>query len=401
MLRHYLDLPRTIHILCLGTFINRAGTFVMMFLTFYLQERLQLGGLFATQAIGVFGLGTLMSSIVGGQLADTIGRKTVMLIALMGGASVLMVFGRITQPWMILAALWLFSFLSDMYRPAVQAMISDVVSEEQRPHAFGLMYMAINLGAAVAPLVGSTLATVAFQYLFWGDAATSAVYAVIIATCVSESLRKKPRTSGQETGAAASVWFAYRRVLGDGVFIRFCVGTFLLSCVYMQAMSTLPLYMNSLGFGPKIYGRSIALNGLLVVLLQIPMTHWIRKFPRRRMLMGAAIMTGAGFGLSGLADTQLAFALTVVVWTLGELMQSPLVPSVVSDLAPSDLRARYFGLLTMCFSGGNLIAAPIGGWVLVSLGGMWLWSGCVVVGLLSAALFGTVRIRSANPASPI
>jgi MFS family permease len=396
VLRNYLDLPRTIHILCVGTFINRAGTFVMMFLTFYLQERLQLGGLFATQAIGVFGLGTLLASIVGGQLADTIGRKTVMLVALLGGAGVLMVFGRITQPCWILAALWLFSFLSEMYRPAAQAMISDVVSEEQRPHAYGLMYIAINLGAAVAPLVGGSLATVAFEYLFWGDAATSAVYAIIIATSVSESLRKKPRESDANISAAASACAAYQRVLGDGVFMRFCLGTFLLSCVFMQAMSTLPLFMKSLGFGPDVYGRSIALNGLLVVLLQIPMTHWIRRFPRQRMLMAAAVTTGVGFGLSGVADTQLTFALTVVIWTLGELMQSPLVPSVVSDLAPHDLRARYFGLLTMCFSGGNLIAAPIGGWVLTQKGPAWLWGGCVAVGLLSAALFATVQVRPAS-----
>lgn len=393
MLRNYLDLPRTIHILCLGTLLNRAGTFVMMFITFYLQERMHLGGLFATQAIGVFGLGTLMASIVGGQLADTVGRKTVMLVALLGGASVLMVFGRITDPWMILAALWLFSFLSEMYRPAVQAMISDVVSEEQRPHAYGLMYIAINLGAAIAPLIGGLLATAAFEYLFWGDAATSAGYAIIIAVSVSESLRKQPRDAGAKTGLSAA-GSAYRRVFSDGVYLRFCVGTFLLSCVFMQAMSTLPLFMKGLGFGPDVYGRTIALNGLLVVLLQIPMTHWIRRFPRQRMLMAAATTTGIGFGLSGLADTQLTFALTVVIWTLGELMQSPLVPSVVSDLAPHDLRARYFGLLTMCFSGGNLIAAPIGGWVLTAKGPAWLWGGCVAVGFLSATLYATVQVRS-------
>jgi len=398
MLRQYLDLPRTIHILCLGTFINRAGSFVVLFLTFYLQERLQLGGLFATQAIGVFGLGTLLASLVGGHLADTIGRKAVMIAALLGGASVLVVFPRITQPWLILAAVLLFAFLADMYRPAASAMISDTVDAERRPHAYTLMYMAINLGAGVAPLVGGMLATRAFDYLFWGDAATSTVYAIIIALCVPESLAGKTDSAELAT-VRESAWVAYRRVFRDRTYIRFCLGTLFLSCAYMQAMSTLPLYMKSLSLGPDVYGKCVAINGLMIVVLQVPMTHLIGKFPRRLVIMLAAATVGIGFGLTGLAGTPSAFALTVVVWTLGELMNAPLVPSIVSDLAPVDLRARYFGLLTMCFSGGNLIAAPIGGWVLVRFGPGWLWGGCVGVGLCSAALYATVRVRAASNAA--
>lgn len=395
MFRQYLDLPRTIHILCLGTFINRAGSFVVLFLTFYLQERLQLGGLFATQAIGVFGLGTLLASLVGGQLADTVGRKAVMIAALLGGAAVLAVFPRIENPWLILAAVLLFAFLADMYRPAVSAMMSDLVDAERRPHAFGLMYMAINLGAGVAPLVGGTLATRAFDYVFWGDAATSAVYAVIIALSVPESLaRKKDRA--ESATVRESAWVSYRRVFRDRTYVRFCLGTLFLSCAYMQAMSTLPLYMKSLSLGPDVYGKCVAINGLMIVVLQVPMTHLIAKFPRRPVIMLAAVTVGIGFGLTGLAETPVTLALTVVVWTLGELMNAPLVPSIVSDLAPPDLRARYFGLLTMCFSGGNLIAAPIGGWVLVRLGPGWLWGGCVGVGLCSAALYATVRGRTAS-----
>ncbi|MFH1108442.1 MAG: MFS transporter [Planctomycetota bacterium] len=403
MLRQFLDLPRAVHVLCLGTFINRAGAFVVLFLTFYLQEELQLGGIFATQAIGFFGLGTFLAALIGGQLADTIGRKTVMLISLLGGASILLAFGHIRYPPLILAATALFAFLMDMYRPAVSAMISDIVSVEQRPHAFGLMYIAINLGAAVAPLVGGLLATRAFAWLFWGDAATSAAYAGIIALCVRETLVREPRggidSANSAKGPFHSAVHAYGRMLHDGPYVRFCLGTLFLSFVYMQSISTFPLYLKSLSLGPEVYGRAISLNGLLVVLLQVPMTHLVTKFNRVRMIVFAALTTGLGFGLNGLAATPLAFSLTVVVWTIGELMQSPLVPSIVSDLAPADLRARYFGLLTMCYSGGNLIAGPLGGWVLVRFGGGWLWGGCVGIGLLSAALYASVRVRAPTPAT--
>jgi MFS family permease len=393
MLREYLALPRTVHILCLGTLINRAGSFVILFLTFYLQERLQLGGLFATQAIGVFGLGTLLAAIVGGQLADTIGRRTVILLSLLGSGGVLLFFAKLSNPWAILAFTLVFAFLVDMYRPAVSAMISDVVELERRPHAYGLMYIAINVGAAIAPLVGGLLATQAFEYLFWGDAATSVAYAVIIAIFVPETLGRSREAAAatDETSNPQSASAAYGYIIRDATFVRFCFGTLFLSFIYMQAMSTFPLYLRELSFGPEVYGKIIALNGLLVVLFQVPMTHLVNRFNRAKVIVLAALVTGIGFGLNGLASTPTVFAVIVVVWTAGELMQSPLVPSIVSDLAPPALRARYFGLLSMCYSGGNLIAAPLGGWVLVRFGGAWLWTGCVLTGMLSAGFYLTTR----------
>ncbi len=395
MLAEYLSLPRTVHILCLGTLINRAGTFVMLFLAIYLQERLQLGGLFATRAIGVFGLGTLLAALVGGHLADTIGRKTVILLSLFGGASVLTVFGSIRNPTAILGAVLLFAFLAEMYRPAVSAMISDVVEVERRPHAYGLMYIAINVGAAIAPFVGGMLATHAFEYLFWGDAATSAAYALIIALSVPETLRRPTRDSNQphDAEAAPSARAALRHILGDAVFIRFCLGTLFLSFVFMQSMSTFPLYLGHLSIGPDVYGRIIAVNGLLVVLFQVPMTHLVSQFNRANVIVLAALVTGIGFGLNGLASTPTVFAVIVVVWTAGELMQAPLVPTIVSDLSPPALRARYFGLVSMCFSGGNLIAAPIGGWVLVRYGSNWLWGGCILTALCSAVFYLSIHRR--------
>jgi len=390
MLHSYLALPRAVHILCLGTLINRAGSFVILFLTFYLQEQRSLAPIFAAQAIGCFGLGTLLAALVGGQLADTVGRKTVILISLWGGAAVLIAYGQIRVPVLILGATTLFAFLADMYRPAVSAMISDIVPVDQRPHAFGLMYIAINLGAAIAPLVGGLLAAHRFEYLFWGDAATSAAYAVIVAVSIQETLRRIPR--GDAPAPSHFAWAAFGRMLRDGVYVRFCLGTLLISFVYMQCMSTFPMFLKGLGFGPEVYGRCIAVNGAMIVLLQIPMTQLVARFDRRRVIVVAALVTGVGFGCTGVVSTPGAFALTIVVWTLGELMQSPLVPSIVSDLAPPDLRARYFGLLSMCFSGGTLIAAPLGGWVLVKFGGSWLWGGCVGVALCSAALYATVRV---------
>ncbi len=180
MLKQYLTLPRAIHILCVGAFINRAGAFLAPFLTLYLQKKLDLGTEFATQAMGIYGVGAMAAFAVGGHLADRLGRRTVMLISLLGSGSILMVFGRLSSPWAILAALLLFALVAEMYRPAASAMIADLVAPDRRPEAFGLMYVSINLGFAVAASVGGVLARYSFRLLFWGDALTAFVYAGII-----------------------------------------------------------------------------------------------------------------------------------------------------------------------------------------------------------------------------
>ena len=82
MLREYHELPLPVHVLCLGLFINRAGSFVVVFLSIYVSEQLGYGKVFASQCIGAFGLGSILAAFIGGQLADQVGRKAVMVFAL-------------------------------------------------------------------------------------------------------------------------------------------------------------------------------------------------------------------------------------------------------------------------------------------------------------------------------
>ena len=86
MWKQYLELPRPIHILCLGSFINRAGSFFVIFLTIYISDRLGFGISFAAWCMGVFGAGAIVSSLLGGHLADRYGRRVVMIVSLFGGA---------------------------------------------------------------------------------------------------------------------------------------------------------------------------------------------------------------------------------------------------------------------------------------------------------------------------
>lgn len=409
MLRPYIELPRAVHVLCLGTFINRAGTLLLPFLTLYLTRELGFGVKFASLGMGAIGAGSIIGALLGGYLADRFGRRVVMLASLFGSAAVLMFFGRLRSPHAIIAGLVLFASVADMYRPAASAMIGDLVPSAQRPYAFGLMYFTINLGFPIGTVVGGMLAEHWFQSLFWADAATTAIYAGIILLFVRETLPKSPRAGSapddgeplsahaDDATGAADIRAAVRRILRDTPFLVFCLASLLLGLTYMQSFSTLPIFMQSQGIGMELYGRLIAINGVMIVLIQIPLTAWMRKYNRVVFVCLAAVVTGIGFGATALCETPLFFAVSIMIWTLGEIMVAPFSHSIVSDLAPRELRGRYMGVFTMCFASANMIGAPLGGIALDAGGGTLLWGSTLALCLVAALLILSIRRHLAAP----
>ena len=401
--KQYAQLPRAVHVLCLGTLINRAGTFLVVFLTLYLKEQLELGIEFATGCMGAFGLGSMAAGLVGGHLADAIGRRVIMLVALFGGAAILLVFSVLTAPWAIMLATVVFAFVAEMYRPAASAMIADLVEPDRRPQAFGLMYVAINLGFSVAPIVGGLLIEhLTFKWLFWGDAVTAACYGVIVLLFIRETLPgRRPQPASPAEANAAAETLGWRRaaaaVFSDTTFLVFCLATFFIAMVFMQSMSTFPLYLSQRGIDAPTYGRIIAVNGIMIAIFQLPFTALISRFNRATMICLAAVFNAIGFGLIGVVDGVWWFVGTVVVWTAGEMMAAPVAPTIVSDLAPTHLRARYMGVFTMSFSGANMIGAPLGGMVLARCGGAYVWACAFALALVAALLYLTIHRRIGPP----
>lgn len=399
MLKSYLEFPRAVYLLCLGSFINRAGTFLLPFLTFYLVDELGLSVSFATMAMGVYGAGSIAGALLGGHLADRIGRRPVMLISLLGGAVVLRFFGLLGNPASILPGVFVFTVMAEMYRPAASAMIADLVGAQRRTHAFGLMYVAINLGFAVGALVGGWLATVWYTWLFWGDALTAGLYALILILFIGETRPTQPSPADPSVPNPDTqfprpppVRFV-RQVLADRTFVVFCVAALLCGLVYLQGMSTFPLYLNSLGFGPDTYGRLISVNGWLIVLFQLPITSFITRYHRGTVVACAALILAFGFGAKAFSQTAWQFQAAVVIWTVSEMMQAPLMSAIVTDLAPAHLRARYLGVFSMVFSSANMLGAPLGGMMLQRWGGRLLWLVTCCLALAAAGLFVLLRPR--------
>lgn len=392
----YTSLPRPVLMLCLGSFINRAGSFLVPFLAIYVTEELGYTKTFAGYCFAAFGLGAIVAAICGGQLADRIGRRPVMLTALFGAAGILIVLSFVSSKPALLAAIFCFSLIADMYRPAASAMMGDLVDSETRPIAFGLMYVAFNLGFGVAAGVGGFLLAYSPTLLFWGDAFTTASYGLIIAFFIAETLPEevKAKNASPTVEGETPEWrTAIKRMLADTNFVLFAAATFLSGVVFMQGFSTLPLYMSENNLDRETIGLLLSTNGWLIVFLQLPVTTWLSKRDHLTAIIAGELLIGLGFGLTMLASTWVFFLGTILIWTFGEIVQATFKHALVAELAPVDLRARYMGVFSLCFATAMTIGIPVASRVMEHFGSVVLWSSCVGLALMASILFKVIQIR--------
>jgi MFS family permease len=381
-------LPRTFWFLWAGTLINRLGAFVVIFLAIYLTGERGFSQSQAGLVIGLYGAGGAIGTMTGGVLADRWGRRPTMLTAQFGAAALMLCLGLAHAYWEIVVAAFLLGIFAEGVRPAFSAMMVDVVPDRDRVRAFSLTYWAINLGFACAAVGAGLAAQVDYLLLFVVDAGTTLITALISLVFVAET--RPVRAVATRAAAGIGTVFADRAFMG---FVVLNLGAVI---VIFQHMSSLPIAMSADGLGPATFGWVIAVNGVMIVAGQLFIPRLIDGRNRNHVLALATLIIGVGFGLVALAGSAWFFALTVVIWTLGEMLQSPSNSALIAELSPSALRGRYQGVNSLSWSVGAAVAPIAGGFVQEHLGDATLWLGCFVVAALVAGgqlLSGPARER--------
>jgi MFS family permease len=249
------------------------------------------------------------------------------------------------------------------------------VSTELRPKAFGYLYWAINLGFAFAPALAGLIARFDYFLLFVGDAATTFVFGLIVLWGVRET-----RPIGLETTSRPTTRARLDQIRHEPILLFFSLLALGFGVIYMQGHVTLPVDMQASGLGPDQYGLAISMNGVLIVLLSIPASNSAVRWPRFGSLALAALFLGVGFGLVAFAGSLWAYALTVAIWTLGEIIGATIAPAIVADLSPVELRGTFQGVFGAAYGLAAFVGPIIGGWVFENLGPNALWAGAFALG---------------------
>ncbi|MFF8833856.1 MFS transporter [Streptomyces sp. NPDC015130] len=385
----FRGLPPIVWTIFAGTIVNRLGYLVTPFLVFFLASR-GVTGTDTTYVLGALGAGNLIGPVVGGILADRVGRRTTMLIGLTGAAAAQGALFLAPGVWTMAVASLLVSTAGSTVSPAAYALLADAVDSERRQRAYALFGWGVNIGTAVAGVLGGYLAAHGYWLLFAVDAGSMLLYAGVVATRLEEPARAKtPEKDG----------------IGYGVVLRDRLALLLLPLfgiqlfVYSLTEVALPLAIRDSGLSPAVYGAMAAVNAVLVVALQPFLTARLARLPQLAVQSAGSVLIAVGVALTGLADGIVGYTVSVVVWSLGEVVVAGIAAGVVANLAPAHARGRYQGAFSWTWGVARFGALTVGVAAYTTLGPAVLWWTALLAGSAAAAatLALTKRVDRRHP----
>ncbi|OEJ41655.1 transporter [Streptomyces agglomeratus] len=392
------QLPRGFWWLWASTLVNRAGLFVLPFLTLYLTVERGYSATTAGVMVALYSLGGILGSLAGGSLTDRWGRRPTMLTGQLGAAAFTLGLGFAEHLAMIALLMTALGVTLKMSQPAMGAMLADIVPAEARPRAYSLNYWALNLGFSVSALSAGALATFGYVTLYVVDAATTLLCALLVFLKLPETRPEKPPATARAPEAPRA---SMATVLRDRRFMCLVGLNLLVVMVFTQRHVALPLSTAEAGLSTTEYGTVAAVNGVMIVTLQLLVTRYTRIRLAHRVLGAGALLVGASAVLNATADTLLLFCLAAVVYTLSEIVYVPTSEAQVPAMAPAHARGRYEGVMVLSWSVGGFVAPLTSGVVIDAYGTDALWAVCTVFGVLAAlgyvALFRTRAPRDTAP----
>lgn len=391
--RSFSGLPSQVWWLAAVMLVNRSGAMVMIFMTLYLTGRFGWSDAQAGQAIACYGLGSCLGTYLGGRLTQQFGARAIQLtsLCLTALAFVGLSFAG-TEP-QVLVALFLTSVAAESFRPANSVAIAEACKPSQVTRAFALNRLAINLGFTFGPAVGGVLATYSYAALFYVDAGTCVLAAVILY-----------RFCGGVHGDRASIERHVdrdTRPVSNRNFTAFCLLSWLMSLVFFQLLSTYPLALkNVFGFGEFHIGSLMAVNTLLIVVFEMPLVEWLRQFRTIRCVAWGSLLLCEGFGLLAFGDDAWWAMLVVLTWTIGEMVAMPFIFTFITQTSTDENRASRLGWHATAMSVG-FVMAPLVGTYLYELDPRLPWWIAMGVGPVVFLGFARLELRECeDPKQP-
>ena len=383
---HWLDsyrgIPKVIWYISIVSLVNRCGAFVISFLGLYMTKKLGFPLDQAGYVMTCFGVGAFSGAFVGGKLTDRLGYYPVQFWSLLLNGIILLLMILVRDIWIMGIAVIAMSFSSEVFRPANSVAMARNCEPSTRTRSISLYRMAVNLGWTLAPALGGMLVAFGWEWLFWVDGLTCLAAAMTLLWLIPN--KKEPLESPESPADVADPIVAitpYR----DRNFLTFTLLTMLGAIVFMQILWTIPLFWEkTYAWSEGQIGRMLALNGLLVFLVEMPMIHRLegRSKPLKYVRFGLILYAIAYAGCLLPAGYAAAMVFLIAI-SFGEMFVMPFSSNFVFGHSEGSKQGQYMALYTMAYSVANIIAPFLGTQVIATWGYSVLWYVVICLGLVT------------------
>ncbi|MEU5824522.1 MFS transporter [Streptomyces sp. NPDC047803] len=387
--------PRTVRLLAFGAFFNAMVSFTFVYLFVYLTGPRGLSVPQAGLLTGIGGVGLVAGNFTGGWFGDRYGHRRMLLLGACVGGAVLVALPVLPLP-ALYAVLPLAQYATGVVRAANSALVAVSVPGGRRRQSFALTRFAANGGFTVGPPLGALIAArFSCDWLFLADGAGTLLFACYAARILPARGTAHSRPAPPPPGTPG-LWRELRAGPAVPVLLAAIV---CVDLVYRQQYSTLPVFLADHGHGTAFYGWLIAVNGGVILCLELPAAHALRARAPLGIVGTGLLLVGAGYALLIPGAGAVFAVLMMVSLTLGEILYKTTATAYVADQAPPHAQGRFQSLYAGASISGQVLAPPLGG-ALYATAPALLWPACAVLaGLAGCAVLAARRLPV--PAGPV
>ena len=379
----YNEFPGQFWLLAGASLIDLIGAYLIFpFFSLYFTDKYgvsltQVGFVFATWALaGVIG------QALGGVLADKIGRKVMVIVGLIFSALTSLAMIYINNYDLIYITAAIGGLFANSAAPARQAMVADLLPEEQLSEGYSIMSVIEKAAMAIGPALGGLLASVSFVALFYIDVISSGIAAIIIFFFLMETQKHAvaQKNAGQSIG---QIFHGYTKILRDKLLLAVL---FLMGFVIFadeQLYFSIPVFMRDTHNMPAYYyGSIMGISSILAAVVQYPLTRKLRKFSFLMIMAVGGILYALGYGMFSFITGYPLFLIAFMIISIGSMIFYPASQAIIGMLAPEDMRGRYMAISGISWSVQIMIAPLLGGFLLDTFDANAIWYiaaiGCII-----------------------
>jgi predicted MFS family arabinose efflux permease len=327
--------------------VNRSGTMVLPFMTLHLTSKEMHRSISeAGFVMALYGAGSIVGAYFGGKFSDKIGFFKVQLLALLFGGISFIILGQLHDYLLICIMTFLLSMINESFRPANSSAIAFYSNPENRTRSYSLNRLAINLGWAVGGLLGGIIASYAYEFLFWVDGFSNILAALLFLYFFKQQKTEIKKTKEDKIVPASQS--AYR----DKKYIYFITMVVLFGFCFFQLFTNVPnFFRDSLSLSVKYIGFLMAVNGIIIVVLEMVMIFYLEKKSKNSLFIAIGCILCALSFLTLLipGPAKLIAFIMIVFITFGEMFAMPFMNNVWTQRSNDSNRGQYAALYTMAW----------------------------------------------------